>query len=108
MSAVNASTGFSGFELRMGRVPRIIPPMVPDTVGKRTKEAVKAEDVISKLLTITAEAQDNMIRAKVDQASFANRHRKPDWEIKTGDLVMLSTFHRKRDYVQKKDGRVAK
>jgi hypothetical protein len=29
MNTVNASTGISGFEMKMGRSPRVIPPLVP-------------------------------------------------------------------------------
>jgi hypothetical protein len=28
MNTVNVSTGFSGFQLRMGRSPRVIPPLI--------------------------------------------------------------------------------
>jgi hypothetical protein len=32
MNSVNASTGFSNFQIRLGRSPRLIPPLVPNTL----------------------------------------------------------------------------
>jgi hypothetical protein len=32
MNTINASTGFSPFQLRLGRSPRIIPPIIPKSL----------------------------------------------------------------------------
>jgi len=46
--------------------------------------------------------------AKVTQAEFANRHCADEIAFKVGEKVMLSTEHRRREYIQAKSGRVAK
>jgi hypothetical protein len=54
------------------------------------------------------EARDSLTAAKISQAHHANKERAPDREFEVGDRVLLATAHRRRDYMQKKDGRVAK
>ena len=46
--------------------------------------------------------------AKIDQAHFVNRHHGNEIIYSIGDKVMLSTEQRRREYMQKHDGRVAK
>ena len=111
MNTVNASTGFSPFQLRMGRSPRVIPPITTCDVaahGQESAEADWAMALIESLALDTAEAKDNLLKAKVAQAEFANRHRGPDIGYKVGDKVQLSTEHRRREYMQAKSGRVTK
>jgi hypothetical protein len=111
MNTVNTSTGFSPFQLRMGRSPRIIPPITPPSLvdaSQETKEEARAAELIDSLALDTAEARDNLFAAKVSQAEFANRHRAPEIPFAVGDKVLLSTTHRRREYVQAKSGRVAK
>jgi hypothetical protein len=77
MNTVNASTGFSPFQLRMGHSPRLIPPLVPDlaqVIAAGSPNAADAITLIKSLANDTAEAQDNLLAAKVTQAEFANRH----------------------------------
>ncbi|KAF9047989.1 hypothetical protein BDZ89DRAFT_921065, partial [Hymenopellis radicata] len=109
MNTVNASTGFSGFQLRMGRSPRIMPPIVPST--RKFSDAEKlAREIIDRLTHDTAEAQDALIAAKVNQAASANKHRAEDPGFTVGERVLLSTFHRRRNYANKgpkKDGKRA-
>ncbi len=50
------------------------------------------------ILSDTEAAKDNLIQAKVLQATYANRHRRQDFVLNVGNCVMLSTFHRRRDY----------
>ena len=67
MNTVNGSTGFSPFQLRMGRSPRVIPPLVsPEPLSD--KDDVKAWRVIKDLEVLTMEAQDNLLWAKISQA----------------------------------------
>ncbi len=95
MNTLNVSTGYSGFQLKMGRSPCIILPLVPASSAPGCpQEDINAAQVIDKLLDDTASAKDNLIQAKVAQALYANRSRKSDFEISVGDCVMLSTFHR--------------
>ena len=48
------------------------------------------------------------LRGNTNQASAANKHRGPDPRFNVGDRVLLSTFHRRRQYMQRGDTRVAK
>jgi hypothetical protein len=73
MNTVNASTGYSGFELRMGRSPRIIPPLVEPVAGSEPEEFHVAE-IVERITTAVSEAKDNMLLAKVQQAYYANKH----------------------------------
>lgn len=111
MNTANASTGFSPFQLHMGRSPRLIPPLITGRQFKRPKPSPEEQDatsLIESLAQATAEAQDNLFAAKVNQAKSANQHRGPEVRFNVGDRVLLSTEHRRREYVQAKSGRVAK
>jgi hypothetical protein len=109
MNTVNMSTGFSLFQLRMGRAPRIIPPLVPTTaVTEDTPETEAAVALIDRLVLDVKEAQDNLLVAKVAQAEFANRHQRDEDSFAIGDKVLLSTAHRRREYMQAKLGHCAK
>lgn len=54
------------------------------------------------------EACDILLASKVTRVASANLHRQQEIPHKIGDLVLLSTKHRRRDYIQNGDGRVAK
>lgn len=110
MNTINASTGFTGFQLMTGQSPRIIPPIVmPSASTPDDETAIK--DAVGILTTldddITA-AKDNLLLAKVTQAHQANKHRSAENVYRVGDQVMLSTFHRRREYMQAHQNRVAK
>lgn len=106
MNMVNASTGYSGFQLRTGRSPRLLPPLL--TVSETTPEATLAQSLLEHLERDCNDVRDALIYAKVNQAHFANKKRRTDEEYKVGDFVMLSTLHCCRDYMQVGDGRMAK
>ena len=109
MNTINASTGYSGFQLRLGRSPRLIPPIVPTSLPPDLRSAASAaENIINRINEDVADAKDNLLQAKLYQASAANASRGPEVAHKVGDKVMLSTFHRRREYKQKGDGRAAK
>jgi hypothetical protein len=108
MNSVNASTGFSPFQLRMGRSPRIIPPLVPSNLTANSKDQIDARRVISQLELDMQEAKDNLIRAKTMQAFFANVDCSPDDVFHVGDQVMLATLHRRQEYKNKDEKRAAK
>ena len=111
MNTINASSGFSRFQLRLGRSPHVIPPIVTNDLNselKDTPEAIRAEMIISKLKMDIDEAKDNLLRAKVVQTHFANKTRCTGFAFTVGDKVMLSTLHHRQEYKLKGDGCVAK
>ncbi|KAG2737969.1 hypothetical protein P692DRAFT_201670893, partial [Suillus brevipes Sb2] len=108
MNTVNASTGFSPFQLHIGRSPRMLPPLVPSTGLPEETEDVRARALLSQLSNDVLEAQDNLLAAKAAQATNVNKHRAPSLTLQVGDRVMLATKHRRREYMQKGDKRVAK
>jgi hypothetical protein len=108
MNSVNSSTGFTPFQLRMGRSPRVIPPLVPSALPSPSAEQISARRVIDQLLTDVQDAKDNMIRAKTLQAFFANHNRSPDDIFTVNDQVMLATLHRRQEYKHKDEKRAAK
>jgi hypothetical protein len=111
MNTIKVSTGFSPFQLLMGRSPRIIPLITvtnePNTPTPE-EESQAAVNLIERLLHDVVETKDNLLAAKVSQAEFTNCHRGPEHIFAPGDKVMLSTEHRRREYMQAKSGRVAK
>ena len=64
--------------------------------------------MINQLTNDITEAKDNLLQAKTIQATYANRLRGCEVVYQPGDKVMLSTFHRRRDYKRKGDDRAAK
>ena len=104
MSAVNSSTGFSHFQLHLGRQPRVLPPLFHADVSAADTDspadAEHAADVIQRIDSGIMEAQDNLTAAKLAQMCAANRGRADDPAYAVGDLVLLSTFHRHHAYMQ--------
>ena len=107
MNTVNKSTGFTPFQLRMGRCPRIIPPLVP-AKSSSTVTDIDAWHVVRKLETDVFEAQDNLLKAKLSQAVQANKHRTLSFPFTVGSRVRMSTRHRWKEYKAKGEKRVAK
>ena len=111
MNTVNVSSGFSPFQLRMGRSPRLIPPLVAQdntATPSDNGEHDRATAFIVHLHMGVSEAQDNLLAAKISQAEFANRHHVDKDTFEVGDKVMLATENRRHEYIQSKSGRVAK
>lgn len=113
MNTVNASLGFTGFQLRLGRSPRLIPPLVPQMIKDVSSELTPADTkraaaLISQIDLDVSEARDNLFAAKAAQAEQANRARGPEIPYKVGDWVMLSTANRRRAYMKDGEKRVAK
>ena len=95
--------------LRLGRSPCVISPIVLTSLPNDLRSAGSAaENVISRLSDDIADAKDNLLQAKVIQASYANTFRGQEAVYQLGDKVMLSTFNSRRDYKRNGDGRVAK
>lgn len=109
MNTINSSTGFSGFQLKTSHLPRIVPPLLPFVPESDELDDVeRALGVLKRLRDDIQEAKDNLLLAKVTQANQANKHHGKEIVYKEGERVMLSTFHRRRDYLQKDDHHVAK
>ena len=87
---MNASTGFSGVQLKTGCSPCIIHPIVPLTKNAITKQ-ITAHDIITCVHLDVQEAQDNLLTAKIHQAYHTNEHWAPKDIYEVSDLVMLST-----------------
>ena len=71
MNTMNASTSFSGFQLKTGQSPHIIPPIVPLTKNVTTKQ-ITAHDIITHVHLDVQEVQDNLL-VKICQA-YDNIH----------------------------------
>jgi Chromo (CHRromatin Organisation MOdifier) domain len=108
MNTVNKSTGFSPFQLRMGRSPRLIPPLVDSPSSCTGNAEIQPQEIIRNVELITKEAQDNLLRAKISQSFHANKSRSLTFPFRIGDRVRLSTFNRRREYKSSGDKRVAK
>jgi hypothetical protein len=109
MNTVNASTGFSGFQLHIGRSPRIIPPILTPIANPELQDAVEsATALLQRLTNDAAQAHDNLLQAKVSQAHSADNSRRPDPHYQVGNLVMLSTMIRHHQYKTKGEHRTAK
>jgi hypothetical protein len=109
MNTVNASTGFSGFQLHLGRSPRVMPQIVPNTLPLELQTAGNAaSDIIRRLTDDVAEARDNLLLTKITQAYHTSASRAPDPMYNKGDMVMLSTANRRHEYKKKGEKRSAK
>lgn len=111
MNTINNSTGFTPFQLRLGRSPRILPPLLQETYTSPTDVTpvtLSVKAIIERIQHDVWEAQDNMIKAKLSQAFQANKNRLQEFPFKVGQHVRLSTLHRRRDYKSKDEKRVVK
>lgn len=107
MSTVNASTGYSPFQLRFGQQPKILPSLI-DRAPEDNIAVMSAKDVIEQVMIDVASAKDNLMVAKISQAYHANARRQDAPVYEPGDKVMLSTLNRRRDYRNADENRVAK
>ena len=99
MNTINSSTGYSGFQLHLGQSPCVILPIIPTSLPDNLcSVGSTAEKIINQLMNDIADAKDNLIQAKAIQAAYANRSHGQEVMYQPGDKVMLSTFHRCRDF----------
>ncbi|GLB40627.1 hypothetical protein LshimejAT787_0804980 [Lyophyllum shimeji] len=108
MNTVNASTGFSPFQLCSGFSPRVLPSFSPASTHAEGKEEQAARDLIERIHLDFLEAIDNLAAVKMVQAHYANVHRGPKITYNVGDEVLLSTVNYWREYMQEEDGHAAK
>jgi len=98
MNSVNGSTSYSGFQLLMGRSPRLIPPLLPVMEENQTMEEARATELIEQLKYDMEDAKDHLLEAKCLQAFYTNRDRSPEDSFKIGERVMLSTLHQRQEF----------
>jgi hypothetical protein len=105
MNTQNASTGLTGFQLRMGLSPRVIPPLVEAPIS--TPES--PEQFLERMRVLEAQARDCLLQHKVTQAFHANKNRDTqDLPFRIGDRVKLSTVNRRKTLSTEGKKRVAK
>jgi hypothetical protein len=99
MNTVNASTNFTGFQLHLGRSPRVIPPIIPSNLSIELADVGQlAANVLNNLEHDVAQARDNLLHVKIQQAHHMSASRSHDPTYAIGDYVMLSTFNRRHEY----------
>jgi hypothetical protein len=76
--------------------------------GPNILEEKDAHTFIKAMEEETNTVKDCLLAAKLQQAHFANKDCLLEPSYKVGDKVMLTTTHRRRDYIQAKDRCVAK
>ncbi|KAG1785105.1 uncharacterized protein HD556DRAFT_1215873, partial [Suillus plorans] len=108
MNTVNASSGYSPFQLHLGRVPRMLPPLIDCSPTKEEPEDVHALSLLKRLEMDVMNAQDNLLAAKAAQATSVNKSHSPELSLKISDKVLLATKHRRREYIQKNDKHITK
>ncbi|KZT19404.1 hypothetical protein NEOLEDRAFT_1234482 [Neolentinus lepideus HHB14362 ss-1] len=69
---------------------RIIPPLIPSP-EPRSPESPEAKWLLQSIHSSVADARDNLLATKVDQAFYVNRSCGPEHSFQIGDYVMLST-----------------
>ena len=109
MNLVNASTGFSNFQLHIGHAPHVILPIIPsDLLPTLHSVNSHVEEVISHVNLDISEAWDNLIPAKAFQAHYVNKSCGLKVVYTVGDCFMLSTFHQCKEYCKKGDKHATK
>ncbi|KAJ3884130.1 hypothetical protein GG344DRAFT_60781 [Lentinula edodes] len=111
MNSVHASTGLSMFELRHGRSPRVLPPLVGDVDVSQFDPSQNDNDAkvfLDNIALTVWEACDNLTLAKVVQAYQLDKNRGPCELFKEGDWVMLSTYHCQEVFKKSGEKRAAK
>jgi len=76
MNSVNASIGFSNFQIRLGRSPRLIPPLVPGTIEgpvSNEMDAMHVQKLIENIEIDMAEAKDNLFQVKISKCIMRTR-----------------------------------
>jgi len=108
MNSVNGSTGYSGFQLLMGRLPRLRLPLLATTDADHSTESDCATELIERIKWDVEDAKDHLLEAKCMQAFYTNRDHGEEDVFKIGDKVMLSTLHCRREFTANDPSCIAK
>ncbi|KAJ2936688.1 hypothetical protein H1R20_g395, partial [Candolleomyces eurysporus] len=90
---------------KTGCSPRLFPSLVKAAGSPLLDDTLSA---LTNLQDVVSDAQDALLKAKVDQSSEANKTRADDPKFEVGEKVWLCTRHRRREYMAKGAKRVAK
>jgi len=94
-SAGHASTGFSPYQLDLGRIPRT-PLQLLAPWSQPPYSSIALQDFCTQLQFDIDLARESLLRAQQRQEHYYNLHRQ-DKEFSEGDLVFLSTKNLQRD-----------
>jgi hypothetical protein len=111
MNSINASIGFSNFQIRLDVLRVLSLPLCLGSLHQwflMIQMPCVRRELIVQLQTDVAEAKDNLFQAKVFQTYYANQNRSPEIPFRIGDKVMLSTLHRRQEFKKKGKKRAAK
>ena len=108
MSTVNDSMAMAPFQIRFGRMPRMLPPLVCDSATDEVPQLDRVCKIVTDLHNTVAKAHDALLEAKVVQSAAANRTCGPERPYNVGDLVMLRTANRRRNLKRQGQRRAAK
>ena len=109
MNTVNASTGYTGFQLQLRHFPRIVLPIVPSTLPADLVDAGwTATSVINTLANDVTDTRDNLLLSKISQTHYASTARNPEPHFNIGEMVMLSITNHRHEYKKKGEKHVAK
>ena len=84
-SSVNATTGYTPFELNYGYMLRSGQHILTDTTFKGVKQF--SQQAVWNLL----DAHDTILEHRIEQMHYSNKCRKPGIKYQINDLVYLST-----------------
>ncbi|THH08959.1 hypothetical protein EW146_g8824 [Bondarzewia mesenterica] len=87
---------------------RLLPPLPLFSSLQTPDYNASAHNILAHLHTNSRDALDNLLTSKITQAHHSNHSCAPDPHYQIGDRVLLSTFHRRRDYTNPNEHRVAK
>ncbi len=87
----------------------MIPPIVPLALSPDNAiEDLTVAKIIKRILDDTESTKDNLIKAKVLQATYVNCHCKQDFTLNVRNCVLLCTFHHQYDYKNSDKNCIAK
>lgn len=84
MNTINASTGFSPFQLKLDFLPCVLLPLFPSSPTDTPAEDL-ALHVLQEIKSNYLEAMDNLITSKINQVHHANAHWSAEIEYKVGN-----------------------